>query len=311
MQATLIENNDNGRIAYDSLILSDPKALSVLNSKIAMRIVKLLSETPCCAIDVARKLKIHEQKIYYHLRNLEKAGIVYIISQERRHGMIAKIYSVVSPVVATKLFEKGVEIKETLDIKLPDDMIDFFSPFINSGKFESKIIIGDPLPHGQYSEGARDISFSTDFLLFFGTLINELKYPTFLLDVEVTETDLKDNLILIGNPKTNTVIEKFLDHMPIKLDLTKETIKSQITNNEFKGPFVGYIVKFINPLNKNKRILLIGGLRSRGTRSASVAITKHFQKTFLNLTNGDNVVRIVEGVDRDSDKMIDDIKILE
>ena len=311
MQATLIENNGTGRIAYDSLILDNPKAFSSLNSKLAFKIMKSLADTPASAIDISRKLKIHEQKVYYHIRKLERAGIIYTIANEKRHGMIAKIFSVVSPVISAKLYDKGVEFKDTVNLKLPDNVLKFFSPFINSGKFESTIVVGDPLPHGEYSEGARDSPFITDFFLFLGTLVTEVNHPTFLLDVETTEKQLKGNLIIIGNPRTNTVVERFLDSMPIKFDLTKEIVKSQISKNEYKSPFIGYITKFSNPFNENKKVLLIGGLRSRGTRAASVAITKHFSKTFLNLTNGDNVLRIVEGVDRDSDKIIDDIKILE
>ncbi len=84
MQATLIENDGRGRIAYDSLILSDPKAFSALNSKLAFKIVKALADSPASAIDISRKLKIHEQNVYYHVRRLERAGIIYTISNEKR-----------------------------------------------------------------------------------------------------------------------------------------------------------------------------------------------------------------------------------
>ena len=54
-------------------------------------------------MDLARKLEQHEQKIYYHLRNLEKAGIIKQTRTEQRYGMTAKIFDVISPVVATKM----------------------------------------------------------------------------------------------------------------------------------------------------------------------------------------------------------------
>ncbi len=312
MQATLIENNENGRIAYDSLILSDPKALSVLNSKIAMKIVKTLADTPCCAIDVARRLKIHEQKIYYHLRNLERAGIVYTISQERRHGMIAKIYSVVSPVVATKLFERGVEVRNEYDLAISSSsLLNFFTPFIDNGKLNAKIILGDPAPHGKFDDCGMEGAHVSDLFLFFGRFLKEFNFPNYKLDTEVMKEDLEENLILIGNNRTNTVIEKMNSNLPVYFDSEKPSLISSITKTTYRDDRVGLVLKARNPFNSEKMILLIGGVRTRGIRSAIIYVLKHLANKFKDIKSNQGMSIVVQGLDRDGDKIIDDIKILE
>ena len=311
MQATLIENDGGGRIAYDSLVLDNPKAFSALNSKVAFKIVKSLAGSPASAIDVSRKLKIHEQKIYYHVRRLEKAGIIYTISNEKRHGMIAKIFSVVSPVIAAKLYEKGVEIKEKSEINIPPLLVDFFKPFIEDGRFNAKVIIGDPSPHGEYGSAGSEGAHVTDLMLFLGRFLSSFTAQNYKLDTEVREADLKNNLILIGNSRTNAVIDKVNSHSPIYFDLQKNSIASKITEKTYKDDRCGIISKFDSPFNKEKKILIIGGLRTRGTRAAIISIFKVLDNNFLNLKDTENVHYVVQGLDKDSDMVIEDAIILE
>ncbi|MBI2084187.1 MAG: helix-turn-helix transcriptional regulator [Candidatus Aenigmarchaeota archaeon] len=311
MQATLIENNGTGRIAYDSLVVNDPKALSSLNSKLAMKIVKTLAEKPQSAIDISRKLKMHEQKIYYHMRRLERAGIIYTISNEKRHGMVAKIYSIVSPVIAAKLHEKGTEIKDGEHTEVPTNVLEFFKPFIQAGRFNAKIIIGDPTPHGTYNVGGLDGVHVIDLLLFLGRFISNFDSPNYKLDTEVRENDLKNNMILIGNNKTNSIIDKINSKSYVYFDTQKSSIISKITGDTYKDDRCGIVLKFDNPFDKTKKVMIIGGMRTRGTRAAMIAILKILSNNLLNIKNNENFHYIVQGMDKDSDMIIDDAVILE
>ncbi|MBU5536968.1 MAG: helix-turn-helix domain-containing protein [Candidatus Aenigmatarchaeota archaeon] len=312
MQATLIENNGNVRIAYDSLILDNPKAFSALNSKVALKIVKALAESPASAIDLSRKLKIHEQKVYYHIRRLEKAGIIYTISNERRHGMIAKIYSIVSPVIATKLCEKGVEIKENTDFGLDKKILEFLSPFVTDGKLNSFIIVGDTYSHGKFDKGSDELNYMVELLMFFGKFDGWSNETYSKLDTKVKDNELKNNLILIGNNKTNSIIEKINSKLPAYFDDTgKEALTSKITNTTYSDPRIGVIIKTKNPFNHDKSILVIGGIGRRGAQSATLALTKYRNMFVESIKNSDNIVKVVRGFDADSDDIIDTIKILE
>ena len=40
---------------------------------------------------------MHEQKIYYHIRKLAKAGAIIVVREEKKKGATAKYYKTVSP----------------------------------------------------------------------------------------------------------------------------------------------------------------------------------------------------------------------
>jgi hypothetical protein len=243
---------------------------------------------------------------------LERAGIVYTISSEMKHGMIAKIYSVVSPVVAVKLFDKGSEIKEKPNIKIPStNILKFFDPFIEDGKLNAKIIVGDTHPHGKYDFVGRESAYIPDLLLFIGQFLDEFDSPNYKLDTEVTQEDLQKNLILIGNNKTNTIIEKINSDLPIKFDQDKSSIVSYKTNKIYKDDRVGIILKTRSPFNSKKSILLIGNQRTAGIVSAVIYILKYLENRFKKIENNDEILIVTEGLDKDGDKIIDDIRILE
>jgi DNA-binding transcriptional ArsR family regulator len=312
MPATLIESTENGRIAYDSLLVSDPTLLSAFNNKLSLRIIKVLSDNPACALDIARKLKVHEQKIYYHLKSLEKTGIIYVISNERRHGMIAKIYSVVSPVISAKLFEGGSEIKERVYSTVPSQaLLNFFHPFIENGKINAKIVVGDPQPHGKYDVGGAESVHILDLLLFLGKYLDDFNFPNYRLDTEITKEELQNNLILIGNSRTNTIIDKIGDKLPIQFDPEKLSLTSSRTKVTYKDERIGVIVKTANPFNPKKMILLIGGVKTVGITSSVICILKYHENKFKNIKNNDEILIISQGLDQDGDKIIDEIKILE
>lgn len=314
MQATLIENNGASRIAYDSLILDNPKAFSALNSKLALKIVKSLAETPVSAIDISRKLKIHEQKVYYHVRRLERAGIIYTISNEKRHGMIAKIYSVVSPVIAAKLHNKGVEVKDSVSFNVSPDILKFFDPFIRNGLLNAKIIIGAPIPHGSYGATARHDTALFEFGIFLGRFLNETNGFSYYQDTQVSDSDLKkDNIILIGNSKTNSITHKLNSHLPIYFDEGKDfQITSKLTGSSYNFDYDAVILKVLNPFNTEKYVLLIAGKRSAGLISAVTAIKNHSMEILQgNSKNRSIIAKVVSGLDKDSDGKIDAVKFLE
>jgi hypothetical protein len=71
------------------------------------------------------------------------------------------------------------------------------------------------------------------------------------------------------------------------------------------------IIKTKNPLNAKSSILLLGSLRTRGINSSIICILKHIEHMFKNLKTNDEIAIVVQGLDKDGDKIIDDVKILE
>jgi DNA-binding transcriptional ArsR family regulator len=291
--------------AFKSLIL-EPKNLRVLNSELSIKILQELAKKPSCAMDIARKLKQHEQKIYYHLRRLEKAGIIKLEKKVERVGAIAKIYSVPCPYISVKIFDS-----EGLEIKTKVRESEFFRPFVENGKLNAMIVVGSPDPHGKYGAQASDGSAAIDLSLFLGTFL-ETSNLNYKIDTQVREEDFQKNLILIGGPKANILIDKINDKLPIFFDTKHDfNIVSSFSKNVYTEDEVGIIVKMESPFAKGKEILVLSGRRFKGTRAAIVAVVKYLKKiTEGNKFNG-NIARVVKGIDRDADGIIDDVEFLE
>src|SRR3989338_3464468 len=305
----IIQETKDGDVAYKTVSLDNPSSLSSLSSELAMRVIKQLSNGPSCALDVARMLKIHEQKVYYHMRNLEKAGIIKLIGTQERAGGTAKMYDLVAPVISVKLHE-GEQIQVGHN-KGKAKELDFLNPFVKNGKANFKIIVGLPYPHGNHDATARDNTYAVDLAFFLGNMVSEFNLPVYIIDTEVKEEDLKGNLIVIGGSKVNTITEKLNENLPVYFDANREwSIVSRKTNKAFKYDYDCLIVRMKNPFNPEAEVIVIAGKRSAGTISGVIAFTQHLNDLIKNSENG-HFARVVSGVDRNGDGVIDSIKFLE
>jgi len=260
-------------------------------------------------MDIARKLKEHEQKIYYHLRNLEKVGLISILKTEERVGAIAKIYSVNFPIVSFKLFDG----KKVIDEKTKIKELKFFEPFVKNGKLDATIIIGSPDPHGKYASQSSDGCCAIDLALFLGSLVKNTPLPNYKLDTQIKENDLKNNLVLVGGPKANIIVEKVNKKLPIYFDFQREwNLVSPFSKHIYREDDVGMITKIKNPFNPKKEVLLLAGKRFKGTRAAILALVKYLKEIEKgNKFDSTKIAKIVIGIDKDSDGIVDDVKFLE
>ncbi len=286
-----------------------PEQMKYVGSELALKILKYLSENPDYPSNVAKKLKVNEQKVYYHIRKLEKAGFIKISGREEHLGATAKIYEASNK----SFFFKLKDLEETSKILQVKNKSRFLQEFINNGELNAQIIVGSPDPHGPERARSRDGYYGIDLALFLGTFLNYVPDLSVKLDTEVREEDLKNNLIIIGGPVINKVTERVNEHLPImfKKDLGW-SIYSKLSNKRYSDEEAGVIVKSQNPFNKNKKILLIAGKRYSGTRAAIIAMLKHFNK----VKEGNNYnkkidAKVVLGLDLNSDGIVDDVEILE
>jgi len=277
-----------------------------LSSELAQKILHLLVKEPMYPIDIAKALKMHEQKIYYHIHNLEKAGIIKIVKKETKQGATANFYALTEPafVIKFKNFESTSKIDQIRNES------EFLQPFIKEGQLDALIIVGSPDPHGPDKARSRDGYYGMDLALFLGTFLNYVPKFNVKLDTEVREEDFNHNLILIGGPLVNKVVEKVNAKLPIKFE--DGNIKSSVSNEMYPQDECGMIVKAKSPFNKDKSILVVAGKRFSGTRAAIIAFLKGFKKiTDGNIHNSSIKAKVVEGIDLDSDGIIDDIEFRE
>jgi hypothetical protein len=182
---------------------------------------------------------------------------------------------------------------------------------VENGKMNAIIVVGSPDPHGKYGAQASDGSAAIDLALFLGTFL-ETSNLNYKIDTQVREEDLQKNLILIGGPKANILIDKINDKLPIYFDTKHDfNIVSSFSKNVYTEDEVGIIVKMESPFAKGKEILVLSGRRFKGTRAAIVAIVKYLKKISEGNKFNGNIARVVKGIDRDADGIIDDVEFLE
>ncbi len=312
MKPLLVEKDRETQRVYNTTLVR-PESLSIFSNELSIKIIRELAKQPQCAMDVARKLKEHEQNVYYHLKRMRDAGLIHLVSEENRYGMTAKIYEIVSPVIATKLDEDGYKISKNKSLPSDPEIEEFLDPFIKNAILNSIIVLGEPHQHGRFEGRARDSPYAVDVALFLGIYLHGLNTINYKLDVEILEKDLKNNLILIGNSKNNTVVDKINSKLPIYFDENNDwTIVSKLSDKKYGYDYDAVIERIKNPFDKEKEILILAGKRSVALKSAAIAFTHNLDEIMKgNINNSKVIAKVVSGIDKDGDGIIDSVKFLE
>ncbi len=262
-----------------------------------VKILNMLSKKPTYPKNIAKLLRINEQTLYYHVKQLQKIGAIKILRKEEHGAYIANIYELSSP----SFFVKFSEMQKSHKVPLSGN--EFLRPFIENGKLNAKIVVGSPDPHGPERARSRDAYYAIDLGLFLGKFLSESS-SVVCLDTDIREPELKNNLILIGGPVINRITKLINDKLPIRFD-SKKNIYSSLRKKTYKQDDCGIIVKIQNPFDTSKHILVIAGKRYSGTRAGILSFINKFEE--LSKKNS----RVVEGLDNDGDGIVDDVRILE
>jgi hypothetical protein len=286
----------------------DIDKIGCLKSGLAKKIVHAVVDHEKYPKQIAKELEENEQKIYYHIRNVEKSGVLEVVKQEMVHGANAKFYKVAEPALVLR-FKELVPRQEI--IPTDEKVAQFLAPFIIDGKLNTLIIVGSPDPHGPEKARSRDGYYGIDLALFFGTFLNYVPEINVRLDTEVSDADLKENMILIGGPITNQVVAKVNENLPVYFAPDK-TIYSKISKTAYSSDETGVIVKIKNPFNPEKAVLVVAGKRFSGTRAAITAFLKEFKQIYVgNRLKPGVMAKVVEGLDLDSDGVVDAVEFRE
>ena len=74
-----------------------PTKEASLLSEIETRILTALAKKPSYPKEMAKRLGMHEQSLYYHIRGLEKRGLIRVVKKEERGAALAKYYALTKP----------------------------------------------------------------------------------------------------------------------------------------------------------------------------------------------------------------------
>jgi len=303
----------------DIAIFDDPERLRPLLNRLSWQILRLLGEGEMYPLEIARKLGAHEQKVYYHIRRLAEAGLIRVVREEERQGATAKYYRATFPSFGVEL-PFGRRAFRRVSLPSVDERTErFLRPYVGDGRFDGKIVVGSPDPHGPFRARARDGHYASYLALFLGRFVELPEDFVVRLDVDVkAEKDEGNNLILVGGPGTNLLTQEVNEHLPIRFNMMPSKhgfllggLVSEGTGRVYTGDSVGLIARIVNPWNRGKVVTVLAGNKAVGTKSCVIALTRFWAETLKNFEGQERFATVVQGFDLDGDGKIDSIDVLE
>jgi DNA-binding transcriptional ArsR family regulator len=316
----LLQTSSNTQEVKEIYMLSDSEKLKTILGNLSWKILTLLSKKEMYPLEIAKQLGMHEQKIYYHIRKLAKAGAIAVTQEEKKKGATAKYYKAISSAFGIEFPQGYKPIQNICTLSLDEPLQLFFKEFIDSnGVFNGKIVVGSPQPHGPFKTTARDGHYAAHLALFLGQFA---KMPTEFavkLDVDVkVEKEEKNNLILVGGPGTNLLTQEINDFLPIKFIMQPSDhgfllggLSSKRTSQIYTSDVSGVIAKIANPWDNTKRIVILAGNKAVGTKACVLALTNFWKKTLEKYRGEDTFSVAIHGYDLDGDGKVDSIEVNE
>ena len=293
-------------------ILDQPNRVAALASPLAWRILQELAKAPDYPNALAQRLKVHEQKVYYHVRRLEAAGLLEVLREEPKRGASARILAPTAEAFAIVLKGRGSPVASPM---LPHAGVvtRFLEEFTHDGVFDGSIVVGSPYTHGPFNTTARDSPYAVELGFFLGRLFAPRKGSVVRLDTEVKALGAgKEDMILVGGPVANIITMDLNPHLAVNFDWRQVwRMESSRTKRPYADEQVGLIAKVRNPWNHARVIVLLSGLHAVGTMAAILGLTHFAEDVLEGYAPGTDFYRVVAGQDRDGDGRLDAVSILE
>ncbi len=315
----LLQEQGNTQMVKEIAIVKDPERLKMILNKLSWRILVMLSETEMYPLEIAKKMGIHEQKVYYHIRKLVKAGAITVAKEEEKKGAIAKYYRVFSPAFGVELSQEYRQTQRLSVLHMDAQIQGFFKEFAKDGVFDGKIVVGSPTPHGPFKTSARDGHYASYLTFYLGQFMKAPEEFVIKLDVDVkAEKEEKSNLVLVGGPGTNLLTQDVNEHLPIRFNMQPSEqgflfggMFSKKTGHAYTADVAGLVAKIANPWDESKRVIILAGNKAVGTKACVLALTNFWKKTLRNYNGQDVFATVIQGFDLDGDGKVDSIDVLE
>ena len=306
-----ISKHSEKKLLFSNVKLLDNQNFSNLFNPLRYEIIKILSKKAMYPAELARKLGIHEQKVYYHIKPLIDSNILEIKDKKEIRGTIAKRFYCPIPNFSLSLSNDWFSLDEINKTK-GNLLSSFFSPLILNNNFNGFFVVGSPDPHGEFKAYSRDGHYAIDLALSLGNFVSLPDNFSVKLDVDVKNEDLKNNLLLFGGPVTNMIVSSINSFLPVNFTHTKLWgLKSKKTNKVYVDDTIGLIAKIENPFSPGSSLFILAGIRSIGTKACVLALTRYSDQILSTYSGQKTWYAIVQGFDLDGDGKIDSIEILE
>lgn len=316
----LVQEEGNQTEVKEIAVTQKPQDLKMILDKLSWRILTVLSQKAMYPLELARHLGLHEQRIYYHIRKLERSGAIVVERQAKHKGAVAKYYRTVSCAFGVEFPGGYTPMQRPSVLGASREIHAFFKEFLTKdGAFDGKIVVGSPTPHGPFKTSARDGHYAAHLTFFLGQFAKMPIDFAIKLDVDMkAEKEEKNNLVLVGGPGTNLLTQELNDFLPIRFSMQSNQqgylfggLVSQKTGLVYTSDVAGLVAKIPNPWNKDKRIIVLAGNKAVGTKACVLALTNFWQKTLHAFHNKDLFAAVIQGYDLDGDGKVDSIEVSE
>ncbi len=316
----LLQEKGARQAAKEISILSDAHDLKMMLNGLSWKILSLLNERAMYPLEIARSIGMHEQKVYYHIRKLEKAGAIKVERLEKKKGATAKYYRTISPAFGIEFADGYKPMPRPSLLAASQQIQTFFAEFVDQdGAFDGKIVVGSPTPHGPFKTSARDGHYAAHLTFFLGQFAKMPAEFAIKLDVDVkAEKEEKGNLILVGGPGTNLLTQELNDYLPIRFSMQSSAqgylfggLVSQKTGVVYTSDVAGLVAKISNPWDPLKRIIVIAGNKAVGTKACVLSLTNFWMKTLQSYEDECDFAAVIQGFDLDGDGKVDSVEVSE
>ncbi len=307
----LFDPKSDAGLAKRVLVSDRPDGFRPASGKIGQKILALLSSGPRYPAEMARALGTYHQTVYYHIRRLEKAGLITRVRSEQIHGGEANLFALASDGYAVEFAVKGEPLPTLRSSSRSKALGRFFKEFVADGTFDGWVVVGSPLQHGEAGTQARDGHYAVQLGFALGQFVSlPSKFPV-KLDVDLrAEKMIASNLIVVGGPRTNVVAEDLNPHLSVRF--SQGGFWSSIVDEQGKsyGSELDCIVEKVrNPWDPTKTCVVAAGLTGAGTKSAIIGICNYADVLFSKYRSGDYAA-LLRGVDKDGDGKVDSVDVL-
>ncbi len=311
--ARLLSDRDGDTYARNVRLADDPADLQPVLNETRWQILTRCAERPRYPAELAAELDVHEQNVYYHVRQLEEAGFIRVAERREQGGGVAKYYETVDDGYALALPYGGEQLADVGVAAAPEALRSFLHPFVRNGAVAADIVVGSPDPHGPHQVRARDAHLAADLTMFLGQY-GAYQGPRTRLDVDVTPGDDPDSMVLLGGPLTNMVTAEVNAHLPVRFDTEEfpfRSLVSDVTGTTYTDDTVGFIARTPHPDAPERAVMVLAGVRLAGTRAAVLGLTQYHDTVLDGYDGEEKWGAVVRGKDMDGDGTVDDIDILE
>ena len=296
----------DGRQVY-SLLIDNPSLLRLITTETGYRILQTIAEGVGYPAEIARRLGVSKQLIYYYVRRFEQVGLIELAEERSVRGGYARFYRASADAVTLLVnrygWRRGVG-------NPPRRLADFLNPLIAEGRLDGIVVVGSPHPHGPNMAVASDGHYAFQLGLFLGKYVRETEQFKVRLDVDVKAEKLYDNnMILLGGPGVNLITAEVNGLLPIRFDERNYWAGIVSRRGVYTSEFTGLVAKA--RMANGRYVIVLAGLRAVGTKAAVIMLTSKWRELLRSYRSDDYWAAVVLGLDLDGDGRIDSARLME